>query len=33
VTKSQFQEFIELVWKKYNEAIIQAGESVGAICA
>jgi hypothetical protein len=33
VTMSQFKEFSQLVWKKYREAIIQPGESVGAICA
>ena len=33
ITQSQFDEFIQLIWKKYQEAIIQPGESVGAICA
>lgn len=33
ITRSQFQEFTKLIWQKYREAIIQAGESVGAICA
>lgn len=33
VTKSQFNEFVALVWKKYQQAIIQPGEAVGAICA
>ena len=33
MTLSQFKEFTQLVWKKYREAIIQPGESVGAICA
>ena len=33
MTLSQLKEFLKLVWKKYQEAIIQPGESVGAICA
>lgn len=33
VTPSQFDEFVKLVWKKYNEAVVQPGEAVGAICA
>lgn len=33
VTISQFLEFANIVWQKYKEAIIQPGESVGAICA
>ena len=33
VTRSQFNEFVDLVWKKYQQAIIQPGEAVGAICA
>lgn len=33
VTASQFGEFVNLVWKKYSEAVVQPGEAVGAICA
>ena len=33
LTKSQIENFIELVWLKYRKAQIQPGEAVGAVAA
>lgn len=33
LTKTQFDEFIKLVWKTYERALIQPGEACGAVAA
>lgn len=33
LTSTQFDEFIKMVWKNYERALIQPGEACGAVAA